>query len=81
MLLLVLTPHFILSFHLQMHFMMTVAFEHSVCFHCRYESVVTFETQCFDAKLLIFFFLVIFPGCACLLVCVIVHGCVKVYER
>lgn len=70
MLLLVLTPHFILSFHLQMHFMMTVAFEHSVCFHCRYESVVTFETQCFDAKLLIFFFFgyisrMCLPACMC----------------
>ncbi len=49
--LLVQTPHFICSLTI-MHFMMTVAFENSVCFHCRYRQVCSyFGTLFFDAEL------------------------------
>lgn len=56
-----------------MHFMMTVAFENNVCFHCRYESVVTFETLfwCRTVKILIcdffiwFNFLNVLACCMC----------------
>lgn len=47
------------------------------------ESVVTFETLCFDVELFCsYFFYFGYISLMCLLaVCVIVHGCVKVYER
>ncbi len=69
-----------------MHFMMTVAFENSVCFHCRYRQVCSyFWTLFFDAELFcsdILYYYFGYISLMCLLaVYVIVHGCVKVYER